>query len=168
LNGELAALLLLPALSVHVIVPVAELLSGPEYVPPEHPARPEPGLGSLPPPLSATGALYQPAWSAARVGLPPVTVGATESMCTLTVFWSVPSLFDAEHVSVVIPCCDTGNEFAPTWKQFPPGVAPAGTVNVTMIGDVNHPLPGVLGMLTEMEGNAACAIGTSVSETNAT
>jgi hypothetical protein len=41
-------------------------------------------------------------------------------------------------------------------------------VNVTMIGDVNHPLPGVLGMLTEMEGNAACAIGTSVSETNAT
>jgi hypothetical protein len=86
LNAEPAALLLLPALSVHVIVPVAELLSGPEYVPPEQPARPDPGLGSLPPPLKATGALYQPAWSGARVGLPPVTVGATESMRTLTVF----------------------------------------------------------------------------------
>jgi hypothetical protein len=61
LNAELAALPLFPALSVHVIVPVADVESGPEYVLPEHPASPEPGLGSLPPPLSATGALYQPA-----------------------------------------------------------------------------------------------------------
>ena len=134
LNGELAALLLLPALSVHVIVPVAELLSGPEYVPAgasretragariaPAPAQTQPArCTNLPGPRLASDCLR-------------VTVGATESMRTLTVFWSVPSLFDAEHVSVVVPCCDTGNEFAPTWKQFPPGVAPAGTVNVTVI-----------------------------------
>ena len=88
-------------------------------------------------------------------------------MRTFTLFESVPSLFDAVHDNVVSPCCETGNEFAPTWKQLPPGVAPAGTVNVTVIPEVNQPLPGVFGMLTEIDGNAACAIGTSVNDANA-
>lgn len=96
-----------------------------------------------------------------------MTVGATESIRTFTLFESVPSLFVAVHASVVSPCWDTGNEFAPTWKQFPPGVAPAGTVNVTVMPEVNQPLLGVLGMLTEIDGNAPCAIGTRVSEANA-
>ena len=96
-----------------------------------------------------------------------MTVGATESIRTFTLFESVPSLFVAVHESVVIPCCVTGNEFAPTWKQFPPGVAPAGTVNVTVMPEVNQPLLGVFGMLTEIDGNAPCAIGTSVSDANA-
>jgi hypothetical protein len=39
-------------------------------------------------------------------------------------------------------------------------------VNVTVMLEVNQPLLGVLGMLTEIDGNAPCAIGTSVREAN--
>src|SRR5688572_30009196 len=74
---------MLPALSVHVPVTFAELLSGPPYVADVQPASPE--VTSVPENATWNGLRYQPLASAARLALALVTTGGVMSILTVTI-----------------------------------------------------------------------------------
>ena len=122
LNAELAALRCCPALSLHVIVPVADAAVG-TRVRSARASRETRSRGSdrSRPPLKATGALYQPAWSGCpRRGSAGDRrrnrVDANIDRLLVRAFAVRRRARERRR-----PCCVTGNEFAPTWKQFPPG-----------------------------------------------
>jgi hypothetical protein len=75
------------------------------------------------------------------------------------------------HVSVVAPWAVTGIGFDPTCQHCPPADAPAGetwNVTVTVPETYQPPAPAVPLIEYVTSGGSALAIGTSVSETNAT
>ena len=87
-TANAAALLVLPALSLHTPPTVAEDESGPLYVTLVHEAIPD--VASEPTNVIATGWLYQPFESAGRSTEADVTVGATVSILNCS-----EKLFDA-------------------------------------------------------------------------